>query len=191
LFAAADEGDEHVVQCLVQEFSADVNQVSVGGIPALLIAAEKGHEHVVRCLVKEFGADVNIATRDGSTPLMTAAQQKQHEIVVWLTKHGANSQALHPLGGTAADLSKAHGAPAEQTAYLDARTNCAKPHCSGAGLKKCGLPRHLPLWQGVPGGALACAQGRVQVQRGACGRQGEVIMRATQQREDVIRSNLI
>jgi hypothetical protein len=87
-------------------------------------------------------------------------------------KHGADSQASHPQLGTAADFSKEFGAPAEQTAYLEARTHCAKPGCSGTGLKKCGLPRHLLLWQGVPGGALAGAQGRVQA--GGDVGQGEV-----------------
>jgi hypothetical protein len=39
--------------------------------------------------------------------------------------------------GTAVDVSKAYGAPAEQTAYLEARTHCGNPGCSGARLKKC------------------------------------------------------
>jgi hypothetical protein len=68
---------------------------------------------------------------------MAAAEAKHTEVVVWLTKHGADSQASHPQLGTAADFLKASGAPAEQTAYLEARTHCAKPGCSGAGLKKC------------------------------------------------------
>jgi hypothetical protein len=100
-------------------------------------AAQVGHLKVVRCLVKEFGADINIASTDGRTPLMAAAEKKHHEVVVWLTKHGANSQASHPLGVFAADMSRMHGASVEQTAYLEARTHCAKSGCSGAGLKKC------------------------------------------------------
>jgi hypothetical protein len=36
-----------------------------------------------------------------------------HEIVVWLTKHGADSEALHLQAGTAADVSKRYGVPAE------------------------------------------------------------------------------
>ena len=47
-----------------------------------------------------------------------------------------DAQASSQLG-TAADFSKHFGAPAEQTAYLEARTHCAKPGCGGAGLKKC------------------------------------------------------
>jgi hypothetical protein len=76
---------------------------------------------------------------------MAAAENKHTEVVVWLTKHGADSQASNPRGITAADVSKSSGAPTEQTAYLEARTHCAKPGCGGAGLKKCGLPRDLLL----------------------------------------------
>jgi hypothetical protein len=136
LHTAAYWGHEHVVRCLVKRFDADVNKPTVMGILAVYGAAQMGHEHVVRCLVKEFGADVNKATIEGCTPLMAAAEEKHTKIVVWLTKHGADSQASHPRLGTAADLSKANDVPAEQTAYLEARTHCAKPGCSGAGLKK-------------------------------------------------------
>jgi hypothetical protein len=38
---------------------------------------------------------------------------------------------------TVANYSKEFGASAEQTAYLEARANCANLDCSGAGLKKC------------------------------------------------------
>jgi ankyrin repeat protein len=103
----------------------------------LYAAAQYGHGHIVRCPVKEFGADVNIAAIDGCTPLMAAAEKKYHEVVVWLTKHGADSQASHSRLGTAANVSKAKCAPAEQTAYLEARMHCAKPGYSRAGLKKC------------------------------------------------------
>jgi hypothetical protein len=92
---------------------------------------------VVRCLVEEFGADVNQAVEAGFTPLTVALAAKQTEVVVWLTKHGADAQASdHPLG-TAADVSRAAGAPAVLTEYLEARAHCANPGCGGAGLKKC------------------------------------------------------
>jgi ankyrin repeat protein len=137
LHTAAERGHEHVVRCLLGECGASINQPDVHDCTALYAAALEGHGHVVRCLVKEFGADVNLAADDGSTPLMVAVDRENHEVVVWLTKHGADLQALHSRGATAADISKMHCAPAEQTAYLEARTHCAKPGCSGAGLKKC------------------------------------------------------
>jgi ankyrin repeat protein len=139
LYVAAEAGHEQIVRCLLGECGANVNQVGEGGRTALYAAARKGLMNVVRCLVKDFGADVNIAASEGRTPLMVAAECKHTEVVVWLTKHGADSQALHEQWGTAANFSKLAEAPAEQTAYLEARTHCAKPGCSGAGLKKCAL----------------------------------------------------
>jgi ankyrin repeat protein len=139
LYAAAHEGHEHIVRCLVKEFGADSIEGTLNGDTNLYAAALAGKLHVVRFLVKEFGADVNLASRDGSTPLMAATERKHAEVVVWLTKHSADSQAPHTRCDTAADVSKVCGAPAEQTAYLEARTHCAKPGCSGAGLKKCAI----------------------------------------------------
>jgi ankyrin repeat protein len=138
LYVAAQNGHGAVVKCFVKELSADVNQAMVDdGRTPLFLAARSGHLAVVKCLVKELGADVNKAANEGSTPLMTASAFKDTEVVVWLSKHGADAQALHHESGTATDISRGTGASAEQTAYLVARTNCANPGCTGAGLKKC------------------------------------------------------
>jgi hypothetical protein len=126
-----------VVRCLVKECGADVNQARYDGCTPLYAAAQLGLLSVVQCLLKELGADINKATNDGSTPLMVASALEHTEVVVWLIKHGADAQAPAPTGGTAADVSKACGAPAEQTEYLEARAHCANPGCDGAGLKKC------------------------------------------------------
>jgi ankyrin repeat protein len=88
-------------------------------------------------MVKELGADVNKARHDGRTPLMVAANNTHDKIVAFLLKYGANAQASASVFGTAANISKQTGAPAEQTAYLEAITHCANTGCSGAGLKKC------------------------------------------------------
>jgi hypothetical protein len=138
LFIAAENGDLDVVKLLVRELSAAVNQRSYEGCTPLYIAATNGHlDDVVRRLVKEFGADVNQATKVGGTPVMTAAQNKFGEIAAFLIKYGANPLVYSPNVGTAADISRRSGAPEEQTAYLEARTHCAKPGCDGAGVKKC------------------------------------------------------
>jgi ankyrin repeat protein len=136
LYAAAQKGHEAVVRCLVKELGADVNQSACHGMTPLYAAAQAGQLAVVKCLVKELGADVNQVC-EGITPLMGAAKFKHTEIVVWLIKHGADTQTSHQVEGTAADVSRDEGAPAEQTEYLEARTHCAKPGCDGAGLKKC------------------------------------------------------
>jgi hypothetical protein len=122
---------------MVKELGADINQAANDGSTPLYIAAQRGHLKIVICLVKELGAYINHAKNDGATPLMTASYHKHMEVVVWLIKHGANAQALHHNGGTAADVSRAEGAPAAQTEYLEARAHCANPGCDGAGLKKC------------------------------------------------------
>jgi ankyrin repeat protein len=137
VYAAAESGDEHVVRCLLNECGADVSQPNTCGSTALHVAASKGHEHVVRCLVKECGADIDQANNNGVTPLTVAVADKHTKIAVWLTRHGADSQVSHPHGGTAANMSKILGAPAEQTAYLEARTHCANPGCDGAGHRRC------------------------------------------------------
>jgi ankyrin repeat protein len=136
--AAAQKRLVSVVQCLVKELGADVNQATNQGCTPLYTAAQHGHLSVVQCLVKELGADVNQASHNGSTPLMIASERKHIEVVVWLSKHGADAQALHHQHGvTAADVSRHYGAPAELTDYLEARAHCANPGCDGAGLKKC------------------------------------------------------
>jgi hypothetical protein len=155
LLMATHNGHESVVRCMVKELGADVNQARHDGLTPLFIAAQNGHESLVRCMVKEFGADINQSTHNGRTPLMLAASNKHDKIVAFLLKYGANAQASHQQWGTAADVSKASGASTEQTAYLEARTHCAKMGCSGAGLKKCagclvvfycGRPCQLAHW---------------------------------------------
>jgi hypothetical protein len=137
LHAAAQEGHLSVVRCIVKDFGANVNQAQNEGGTPLYIAAQRGDLSVVICLVKELGADINQATHEGLTPLMIASARKRTEVVVWLSRHGADTQHSHQHGGTAADISREHGAPPEQTEYLEARTHCANPGCTGAGLKKC------------------------------------------------------
>jgi ankyrin repeat protein len=137
VFAAAGMGKVDMVRLLVEELGADVNQADNEVCTPLYFAAQKGGLEMVKCVVDELGAEVNQATGDGSTPLMAAAEKMHHKVVRYLLKHGADPQASHNLVPTAADISRMHGAPAEQTAYLQARTHCANPSCTNAGLKKC------------------------------------------------------
>jgi ankyrin repeat protein len=137
LYIAAQMGHVSVVRCLVKDFGVHVDQARHDGTIPLYIAAQNGHLNVVRCLVKEFGANVNQATQESFTPLMVAAESKFETVVEFLIKYGARLQTAAPTVGTAADVSKRSGAPVEQMAYLEARTHCAHPGCSGAGVKKC------------------------------------------------------
>jgi hypothetical protein len=137
LYFAAAKGYLAVALLLVEELGADVNQGTRDGATPLFIAAQEGHLARVRCLVKKLGADVNRTRHNGITPLMVAVSAKQDDVVAFLLKYGANPQLSSPKYGTAADVSKSLGASVEQTEYLEARTHCAMPGCSGAGAKKC------------------------------------------------------
>jgi hypothetical protein len=130
LINAARNGRLAVVQCLVKKLGADANRAEPEGGTPLYIAAQMGHLAVVQCLIQEGGADVNQATKDG-------AIRKHKKVIAYLLKRGADPQLSVPKHGTAADISKASGASATQTAYLAAKTHCSNPGCGGAGVKKC------------------------------------------------------
>jgi hypothetical protein len=137
VYFAVQNGHLDLLKCLVNELGANVNKASNIGCTPLFAAAERGNKEMVVCLVGELSADVNLATEDGKTPLMAATKSKHAKIVRYLLKNGANAQASAHVFGTAANVSKLYGAPAEQVVYLEARTYCANIGCSGAGLKKC------------------------------------------------------
>jgi hypothetical protein len=100
-------------------------------------AARKGYGDVVRYLGRDFGADLNHADESGTIALMYASHAKRAKLVTWLIKEGADTQALHVGGESAADIFKDADASAEQTAYLEAKTHCSNTGCSGAGIMNC------------------------------------------------------
>jgi ankyrin repeat protein len=153
LYMAVRNGHVDAVQCLIKKLDADVNPISTEvagvsregvGVPQplrvlpLCIAAYQGDLGMVKLLISELGANINHAYR-GRTALVAASFGKQEAVFVWLIKHGANAQARDDDEVTAAEISEMRIAPGEHTAYLEARTHCAKPGCSGAGLKKCAV----------------------------------------------------
>jgi ankyrin repeat protein len=137
LHVAAMEGHMAVMKCLVEELGADVTKLDSYGRSLLFMSIFNGNLQVVQSLVDELGANVNQSTHDGRTPLGLASAGKHMSIAAYLIKKGANPQASAPEFGTAADVSRKTGAPAEQTAYLEAKAHCTNPDCSGAGIKKC------------------------------------------------------
>jgi hypothetical protein len=98
---------------------------------------------------------------------MVPSFYKHSEVVKWPVKAGADTQAAAPrnVGRTlpnAADMSRSTGASAEQAAYLEAKTHCSNPGCSGAGLLKCTGCKQA-----------RCVQGRLQALERRAGGQRE------------------
>jgi hypothetical protein len=96
----------------------------------LYLAASKGYLAVVRVLL-QLGANINQMSNIDLTPLMAASTHKHNEVVKWLVKAGADTQ-IADWSDTAAEQSRHVGASAEQNAYLEAKTHCSSPGCSGA-----------------------------------------------------------
>jgi ankyrin repeat protein len=132
---ADQEGHLAAVCFLVHDLDADVSKLDAKDRSPLFMAAFNGQMEVMGYFVEERGADVNQATHDGSTPLSAASAGQFKKLAAWLIKEGANPQASDLTFGTAADVSRNFGAPAEQTAYLEAKMHCSYPSCSGAGIK--------------------------------------------------------
>jgi ankyrin repeat protein len=138
LYAAAQNGHLDVVICLVKELGANADIAMLNGTTPLHMAAfYDGHLDVVQFLVDELGADVNRVAHNGRTALGFASAGNHKSIAAYLIKKGADPQASEHKYGTAADISRIVGAPAEQTAYLEAKMHCSYPSCSGGGIKKC------------------------------------------------------
>jgi ankyrin repeat protein len=74
-----------VVQCLVEEFKADVNIGDDLGYSPLLLAVLGGHVDVVRYL-GEHGADVNKKNLQGGTPVFMAVQEGQLDVLKCLVE---------------------------------------------------------------------------------------------------------
>jgi hypothetical protein len=138
LIVAAIRGQYDTVRYLVEELGANVDIPDNLGCTPLHAASFNDHLGVVRMLLK-LGAAINQRNNDGLTPLMVAASKNNTEIVKWLVKAGADTEA-HFCGdprNNAAFASRTVGASDEQTAYLEAKTHCSSPGCSGAGVMKC------------------------------------------------------
>jgi ankyrin repeat protein len=136
LLLAAETRDVAMACCMVKELGANVNQDDLTGEFPLFVSALRGHLDLARVLVEELGAGIYLTGLKGTTALMAAAHCKRDKVIRWLTKHGANSQTSAQLG-TAAGVSRITGAPAEQTAYLEAKAHCSNPGCGGVGLRNC------------------------------------------------------
>jgi hypothetical protein len=108
LLLAANLGKLDVVQSVVNELGADVNEPNDNGSTPLCIAAIMADLAMVRCLVKELQADVNKADHQGYTPLWIAPQAGHLAIVQCLVKElNADMDQTDRLGGTPLMLASA------------------------------------------------------------------------------------
>jgi hypothetical protein len=86
LSITAQLGNLAVMNFLLEELVADVNQAKHNGATPLIIADRNSNLAVVRCLVKEFGADVSQSANDGTTPLYIASAIGHLDVVRYLVK---------------------------------------------------------------------------------------------------------
>jgi ankyrin repeat protein len=117
LVAAVRNGHLGVLQCLVQELGADVNQATPRGLTPLTVAAERGNLAVVLCLA-ELGVGINLARpSDGRTPLLIAANVSNVAAMRCLVLAGARVGAVDNRGNTAL-LASARGGQYAKTQFL-------------------------------------------------------------------------
>jgi ankyrin repeat protein len=99
--AAICHGRLDVVQFLINELDADVNQEIDLGSNALFYAASRGHLDIMWCLVREYGADINHTDHEEYTPLMVTVQSEHAVLAQWLVNADANINCTNCIGFTA------------------------------------------------------------------------------------------
>ncbi|KAI5838978.1 hypothetical protein DFP73DRAFT_519351, partial [Morchella snyderi] len=80
LHLAAGQGNDTMVQCLLERGAIDLDSRDKNGYTVLHLAAKGGHDQVVRCLLGG-GAGIDIAGTDGYTALHLAAKGGHDQVV--------------------------------------------------------------------------------------------------------------
>jgi tetratricopeptide (TPR) repeat protein len=108
LFVACKKGNVEIVDFLIEECGADVEQKgvyevsddrSIHYVTPLWCAAVAGKLPVVKCLVRK-GANVNSISDTGSTPVRSACFMTHLDIVQFLVQSGADILKANYNGGT-------------------------------------------------------------------------------------------
>jgi len=107
LVMASKNGHYDAVKFLIEELSADIEQVgnvqfdgeTIEGAPSLWCAAAAGHVDVVKYLIKS-GAQVNSTTKTKSTPLRAACYDGHLQIVQYLIENDADVEIANRHGHT-------------------------------------------------------------------------------------------
>ena len=103
MFYAAILGNADMVECLVTEWQADVEEIGElkkhDMMTPLCGAALLNKLEVVKLLI-DLGADVNAASNTGCTPMLYACIKMNVDVVKCLIKHGANTRKSSNSGET-------------------------------------------------------------------------------------------
>lgn len=108
LFVACKKGNVEIVEYLIEECGADVEQKgvyevmddrSIHYVSPLWCASVAGKLPVVKCLVRR-GANVNSVSDTGSTPVRSACFMTHLDIVTFLVEAGADILKANYNGGT-------------------------------------------------------------------------------------------
>ena len=108
LFVSCKKGNVEIVDYLIEECGADVEQKGVYEVPddrsihyvtPLWCSSVAGKLPVVKCLVKR-GANVNSVSDTGSTPVRSACFMTHSDIVQFLVQSGADILKANYNGGT-------------------------------------------------------------------------------------------
>lgn len=111
LFVAAKNGQNEMVEVLVQSDRVDLDLPDVHGTSPLGVASETAHERVVKSLVKgQRRADPNARDKYGQTPLVKASLMGYIEIInVLLDTKGIDPTLADSDGLTPLDVAKENG----------------------------------------------------------------------------------
>ena len=108
LFVAAMHGNVDMVECLVEEWQADMEERgsymnlvdnSCHLVTPLWLAAVSNNSEVVECLIN-LGADIDAQSDTGFTPVFYAYFRGNSDVVKCLVTHGANVQKPNEYGVT-------------------------------------------------------------------------------------------
>ena len=108
LFVAVMRGNVGMVECLVKEWKADMEELgscmdmeskSYHQVTPLWLAAISNNLEVVECLI-DLGADINASSDTGFTPVFYAYFRKNLDVVKCLVMHGANIREPNKDGVT-------------------------------------------------------------------------------------------
>jgi ankyrin repeat protein len=98
---AAENGNETVVELLIESGKVNANSKNQSGQTLLSWAAKNGHEAMVKLLLETGKVDVNAKEKYGQTPLSWAVEQGHEAVVKLLLKTGkANVELKDEYGQT-------------------------------------------------------------------------------------------